>query len=142
MLVSMIRLVAFDNEGTLWAWGAGYHGQLGIGSAPNNQSTPARVLVPEGRTFTQVMSDGVAVAIDDQGNGWVWGTNVGRTLGAGQDAYAPSEQILQPVPVVMPDGAKFTEILANGGDWVRFVRGDDGKVYSWGQGNNGTLGTV
>ena len=61
--------LALKSDGTIWAWGANYHGQLGDGSMASDQATPVRS-VP-GTDWKQVATSGVhTVALKRDGTLW------------------------------------------------------------------------
>lgn len=69
------QTLALLSNGQLWAWGNDASGQLGNGTK-NNASTPIRITLPTGVTFTQVNSGGAtSYAIDSTGHLWSWGQN-------------------------------------------------------------------
>lgn len=78
------HVLALDNQGSVWAWGKNYYGQLGIGST-DDSSTP--VLVK--KDLTTYLTDIVyidagfehSLAIDKDGQIWVWGRNKYAELG-------------------------------------------------------------
>jgi alpha-tubulin suppressor-like RCC1 family protein len=73
--------MAIKNNGTLWAWGYNFYGQLGIGDYAN-RSSPVQIgslntwaKVHCGHTYT--------IAIKNDGTLWAWGTNDAGELGLG-----------------------------------------------------------
>jgi alpha-tubulin suppressor-like RCC1 family protein len=78
--------LALKNDGTVWAWGAGYYGQLGNGS--NSESNvPVQVTDTSTNPITNVvdieagyLSSGV---IKNDGSAWTWGYNQNGLLGIG-----------------------------------------------------------
>ncbi|HTX01293.1 MAG TPA: hypothetical protein VMD59_21090 [Acidimicrobiales bacterium] len=70
-------------DGSVWAWGTGRLGQLGIGSY-RNQTQPVRIDVPNGVRFVEVASGGDAsYALDRAGQLWAWGGDHAGQLGDG-----------------------------------------------------------
>ncbi|BDR54329.1 hypothetical protein KIMH_04400 [Bombiscardovia apis] len=90
---------------------------------------------PEGLRFTQV--DGGwyhSLAIASDGSLYAWGKNDFGALGTGD--YVSSTH---PVRVKTPDNVRFIQVCAG---WdISWALTDDGKVYSWGDGRYGMLGT-
>ncbi|BDR53343.1 hypothetical protein KIM372_12500 [Bombiscardovia nodaiensis] len=90
---------------------------------------------PEGLRFTQV--DGGwyhSLAIASDGSLYAWGKNNFGALGTGD--YVSSTH---PVRVKTPDNVRFIQVCAG---WdISWALTDDGKVYSWGDGRYGMLGT-
>ncbi len=73
--------VALKRDGTLWAWGDNYYGQLGDGTTAN-QSSPVQVGVA---TNWQAVAAGSyhTVALKRDGTLWAWGNNSYGQLGDG-----------------------------------------------------------
>ena len=77
------QTIAILDNGTLWTWGNGRHGQLGNGRI-NSSSTPIRITLPGGAEAATVASGGYAsYAIDRSGKLWSWGRNDNGQLGTG-----------------------------------------------------------
>jgi alpha-tubulin suppressor-like RCC1 family protein len=86
--------LALLSDGSAWSWGSGRWGQLGDGSQ-EDASSPVRVAVPSGVTFSQVSSGGASsYAIDGTGHLWAWGQNNAGQLGIGVATGA-----VRPIPV-------------------------------------------
>lgn len=129
--------LALAEDGSAYAWGAGYNGQLGIDSR-DDALVPTPVVMPEGVTFTQISGGSThTTAISQDGLGYSWGTNANGLLGIG-DPNVDVHNSFVPIPVNMPEGVKFTEMAAG------FVHstavGDDGTLYIWGDNGYGQLG--
>jgi hypothetical protein len=75
---------------------------------------------------------GLALGSDDQVYGWGW--NGYGDLGNGTWAESTT-----PVPADFPTGVTPTAIAAGG--WFGLATASSGRVYSWGYGDNGQLGT-
>lgn len=75
--------VAIDEEGNLWSWGYNDKGQLGIGTTYEGNVAPQRIT--SGVKFKQISKgyNGSNLAIDEEGNIWVWGYNASGQLGDG-----------------------------------------------------------
>ena len=76
--------IALLTNGTVYAWGDNSSGQLGDGNT-KNQSSPVEVNVPNGDTFTSVVTGGeTSYGLDSNGNVWSWGQGSGGELGNGK----------------------------------------------------------
>lgn len=123
---------ALGSDGTVYAWGLGFSGQLGDGGT---RFTPVPVVVsmPAGVAATAIASsDNSAFALGSDGNVYAWG-----------DAYlgdGTSEDSNIPVVVSLPGDVTATAIAA--GVTTAYAIGSDGNVYAWGVGalGNGSNG--
>jgi alpha-tubulin suppressor-like RCC1 family protein len=132
--VSGNHSIAIKNNGTLWAWGYNFYGQLGNGTGTN-------LLVP-----TQIGTDTnwataaaglfFTIALKTDGTLWAWGRNDSSQLGIGSN-LAPNDKKLVP-----------TQVTTTIGSWVKIVAGDahclgiqtDGSLWAWGYNFFGQLG--
>ncbi|MDO7847312.1 T9SS type A sorting domain-containing protein [Hymenobacter sp. M29] len=122
-------------DGSLWAWGNNYYGQLG--NATNNgidtaHPTPTQVA----GVYTQVAAGlNHSLGLRANGNLYTWGHNDYGQLGNGSTSgpYAGS-----PTPAATGT-ALVTRSLAMGGDFGPAVRGD-GTLWAWGRNTYGQLG--
>ena len=121
--------LAIKTDGTLWAWGYNYEGQLGLGDT-TNEHTP--VLVDADTNWTAVAGyESHSLALKTDGTLWAWGDNSSGQLGDGTTTPRTS-----PVPV----GAD--------NDWVAIAAGyehslalkTDGTLWAWGYNDYGQLG--
>jgi alpha-tubulin suppressor-like RCC1 family protein len=123
--------IGLRSNGTVWAWGFNYSGQLGDGTQ-TSKSSPVSVL--GGFTDWVQVSAGSDhnVGIRSNGTAWAWGVGASGLLGDNTTTNKSS-----PVSVV----GGFT-------DWVQFDAGTghtvgiraNGTAWAWGLGSNGRLG--
>ncbi|MCL2814553.1 MAG: S-layer homology domain-containing protein [Oscillospiraceae bacterium] len=121
--------VAIDGEGSLWAWGINYYGQLGDGTT-DNRNAPKKIA--SGKKFTRVSAGyGHTVAIDSDGGLWAWGWNQYGQLGDGttDDKKEPTR--------IAPK-VKFAQV-AVGGDHAVAID-SEGNLWAWGRNQYGQLG--
>lgn len=112
--------LAIKNDGTLWAWGEGEYGVLGIGSY-SNKSTPVQVGTDTDWTDISVGSSH-ALAVKADGTLWGWGFN-------------EMSQLLD-----FPTNNKVPAQLGTDTDWASVVAIDrcsygikkDGSLWKWG----------
>ena len=73
--------MALKSDGTVWAWGANYYGQLGDGST-TNRTTPVQV---SGLTGVVAIAGGGnhSLALKSDGTVYAWGYNNRGQLGDG-----------------------------------------------------------
>ena len=121
--------VALKNDGTVWAWGYNFFGQLGDGSE-TNRSTPAQV---KGLSGVMAVSAGLghSIAVKQDGTVWAWGSNVFGELGDGttNSRSAPIQvQGLAGVAAVAASSTAHSVALKQ-----------DGTVWTWGHNGYGQL---
>jgi alpha-tubulin suppressor-like RCC1 family protein/subtilisin family serine protease len=148
--------LAVAPEGSLWAWGSGGLGQIGMGystqklvpgevfwsqdslnvesSAPASPKDP---LPPTEPTVSEMIAVGGEhnLVIDSQGELWVWGRNNSRALGLGD---AVDRNIPTQVSTVGISGDRWISVTA--GAYGSFAIRDDGTLWSWGRNVRGELG--
>jgi len=123
--------MAIRGDGSLWAWGINWHGQLGIGifgapttyGMPSNpdsyRSSPVRVLdnvvaVSAGR--------GITMAIRSDGSLWGWGQNRTEALGIATANH------VQATPIRIIDEVQSVSV----GFQTTLVIRSDGSLWAWG----------
>jgi alpha-tubulin suppressor-like RCC1 family protein len=132
---------ALKDDGTVWAWGYNFYGQLGDNTI-TNRYTPVQVLGPEGSgylTNITAISAGSShsMALKDDGTVWVWGYNDYGRLG---DNTTTNRRT--PVQVLGPGGSGYlTNITAISGASHSMALKDDGTVWAWGNNSNGKIGS-
>jgi uncharacterized repeat protein (TIGR01451 family) len=118
-------------NGTVWAWGHNYYGQLGDGTTTNS-TIPHQV---ENLMFVQAIAAGGhhSVALKPDGTVWTWGSNEHGQLGIDSNATPYS-----PVPVQVMGINSVTAIAAGGSHTLALK--SDGTVWAWGSNSIGELG--
>jgi alpha-tubulin suppressor-like RCC1 family protein len=133
--------VALKSDGTVWAWGDNYYGQLGDGTT-TDQHTPVQVKGPEGTGFlTDVSAIAVGwfhtIALKSDNTVWAWGGNYYGQLGDGTTTDQHT-----PVQVKGPGGTGFlTDVSAIAGrsnHTIALI--SDHTVWTWGHNHFGQLG--
>ncbi|MDO4773865.1 MAG: hypothetical protein Q4A37_01940, partial [Candidatus Saccharibacteria bacterium] len=112
--------LARKTDGTLWAWGNNYSGQLGSGST-TDQPTPVKVL---DNVASVAAGSGHTLARKTDGTLWAWGKNDG-----GQVGYPIG-------PVKILDNV--AGVVA--GSSTTFARKTDGTLWAWGMNSSGQVG--
>ncbi len=129
--------LALASDGTVWAWGNGYYGQLGYGGNGNVYS-PNRVnLSPLGGRTVIAIASGYyhSVALAGDGTVWAWGHGFNGELGNGSGGLAYTPIQVTPVwgagrmPVSIATGIGHTIALMN-----------DGTIWAWGDNYYGQIG--
>lgn len=151
--------IALGDDGTVWAWGGNWEGQLGI--APNQSSAPpeancrrfpVRVRGIGGEGYfghVKAIAAGVFhnVAALEDGRAVAWGYNGGGQLGEGTrgsfwEGNTKVRHLPAPVPVVDVDGQNVLEgvVAVGAGYEVSWALIEDGTMRSWGWNVFGELG--
>ncbi|MGY6216761.1 RCC1 domain-containing protein [Methylolobus aquaticus] len=121
--------VATKHDGTLWAWGGNFSGQLGLGDE-DDRLTP--VQVPGVSGVTQVAAaSGFTLALGQDGSVWASGGNWAGALGLGDTEDRTTFTKLSGVSDVTTIGTGTSHSLA--------IK-SDGSVWAWGYNWNGQLG--
>ena len=139
-----VHSLALQADGSLWAWGNNYHGELGN---PTNAgaSTPNPIPVRVGTEVYRQVAAGIYYSLGLRADGslWAWGTNDYGQLGNGT-----FNQSSNPTPTRVGGAASSDLYLqAGGGDQYGLGLRPDGTVWAWGnnyygQLGNGTTGTT
>lgn len=131
--------MALTSDGLVYAWGYGFHGQLGNGSTVD-QSTPVAVQtsgVLTGKTIIGI-SAGIShsAAITADGVIATWGSNINGELG--NNSTNPSSVPVQVIASGSLSGKTVTDVRAGGSFTLALT--SDGQVHSWGGNGSGQLG--
>jgi alpha-tubulin suppressor-like RCC1 family protein len=122
--------LALKNDGTAWAWGRNYVGQLGDGTA-TQRATPVQVANLSGVVAIAAAGD-TSLALKNDGSVWIWGID-GTSIYPG-NSYVP----------VQVGGLKgVTQISVGGANSAMAVQTDgmpSGTLWTWGNNSNGKLG--
>lgn len=122
--------LALKSDGTIWAWGANYRGQLGDGNkgmkltngTPNLQDRPVHTV--EGNDWAQVEAGSVcSYALKRDGTLWAWGLNNFSQLGIGSWADSPKA-------VQVGTATNWVKIRAGGVSAAGIQ--SDGSLWIWG----------
>jgi len=132
--------VAVTEDGGVFVYGAGAHGQLGTGALVPRELRPTLLCERLGGTRVANVAAGFrhSVAITEDGGCWTWGFGANGRLGHGNEERGlvpkkiPPKQ-LQGAKAVM---AACSSLLAGHTALVT----DDGNLWTWGRGSEGQLG--
>ncbi|MGB3443093.1 MAG: hypothetical protein WBA97_30495 [Actinophytocola sp.] len=123
---------ALRSDGTVWAWGANWHGVLGNGTH-DHSNVPVRVTGLADVVAiagNRLHDNGYALRAD--GTVWAWGIGYG-SLGDGtydEDSTVP----------VQVSGLTGVTAISGGSMGGYALRGEDGTVWAWGDNGFGQLG--
>jgi alpha-tubulin suppressor-like RCC1 family protein len=134
------------NDGTVWAWGDNFRGQLGYDPDPSSPSlqssnTPGQV---SGLTDVVAVAAGSShsLAVTSDGTVYAWGYDGFGQLG--DSASHAGDQSVTPVQVEDPsDPTGFltgVASIAGGGLHSLALKSDGSAVYAWGYNSSGALG--
>ncbi|RZK54031.1 MAG: RCC1 repeat-containing protein, partial [Hymenobacter sp.] len=125
--------LAVRTDGTLWAWGWNYYGQLGLGSSSSYPNVPTQVgTATNWRSTTAGAMHAAALRTD--GTLWAWGSNYFGQLGTGSSSTGNE---LSPVQI----GAATTWQSLDAGLYHVVALRTDGTLWAWGRNDRGQLGT-
>jgi alpha-tubulin suppressor-like RCC1 family protein len=133
--------LALRNDGTVWAWGENYYGQLGIHSN-NDHTVPYQVHGPDNVGYLTDVVDiagghNHTLALKSDGTVYAWGGN-----GQGQLGIGSNHDHTVPYQVHGPGNVGFlTDIIdVDAGANFSLALRNDGTVWAWGEGSQGQLG--
>jgi alpha-tubulin suppressor-like RCC1 family protein len=124
--------VGLKSNGTLWAWGYNYYGQVGNGTSLNAWDEP--ILIGSDDDWVSVEAGyRHTVALKSDGSLWAWGNNEYGQLGDGDNPFTDTT-----IPNYM--GADDDWIAIAAYFYQTFGLKSDGTLSSWGYNNSGQLG--
>ena len=130
--ISSSASFAIKTDGTLWSWGSGGTGQLGLGNT-TNYSSPKQVGALTTWSTISCSSATFSFATKTDGTLWSWGGNAYGQLGLGNTtSYSSPKQV----------GALTTWAKSSCGTEHTTAIRTDGALYSWGRNQYGQLGLV
>lgn len=121
--------VALQSDGTLWAWGFNYYGQLGD-TTTFNHYTPAHIGT-DNNWVSVAAGDLHTVALKSDGTLWAWGYNGAGQLGDGTT-------VDKHTPVRIGTANDWMSVAAGG--WQTFALKSNGTLWAWGSNSHGQLG--
>ncbi len=129
------QMAAVKTDGTLWAWGYNYYGQLGDNSTAN-KSSPVQTIA-FGNNWKNISTFNCPSAlhvacIKTDGTLWMWGANTNGQLGDNTVTKRSS-------PVQTIAGGTNWKQVSVGIDHTAAIK-TDGTLWTWGSNTNGCLG--
>ena len=133
--------VALTTDGSLYTWGAGGEGQLGLGSIGqgNNFSSPQLVGAAGDSWLASSAGYYHTAAIKSDGSLWVWGGNGQGQVGDGATGSGNN----RPSPILISSAASVWSSVSAGGYHTMAID-SDGNLWAWGAvgQDNGQLGVA
>ena len=134
-----------DSTGSLYSWGVGELGELGLGTPKKLISTPTQIVYDA--KFTSISCGEVhSSALDERGNAYAWGQNRSRQLGL----YTKSKEDMRCEnclvedflfrPRVLPFSLRCPVTKISCGSRFTIAVTKQGQLWSWGGGECGQLG--
>ncbi|MBF0523214.1 MAG: filamentous hemagglutinin N-terminal domain-containing protein, partial [Candidatus Omnitrophica bacterium] len=139
----MYHSLALKSDGTVYAWGDGASGKLGVGTTAQS-NVPVQVLGVGGTGYLTGISwitgtNSSSFAVASNGAVYAWGSNTNSTIGDGT-----TTQRTTPVQVLAPNATGYLSgitIIARGSNSNQsFALSSSGTVYAWGFNGQGCLG--
>ncbi|MBF9224014.1 RCC1 domain-containing protein [Hymenobacter ruricola] len=128
--------LALQGNGSLWAWGWNFSGQLGNGSTSGLNAANPTPAATGTALVTRSLSLGLDFGLAVRGDGtlWAWGSNAFGQLG---------------LPIAMASTTRPVRV-GTATDWVMVAAGQfhslglraDGSLWAWGHNNFGQLGNA
>ena len=123
---------AIKTNGTLWVWGYGAGGRLGL-NAPENVSQSSPTQVGTDTTWTEAMSSmNSSLGIKTNGTLWAWGEASYGQLGQNSSNVASSS------PTQVGTDATWSKLGT--GRYSSFATKTNGTLWTWGFNSEGALG--
>ena len=119
---------ALKTDGTLWSWGLGNGGRLGLNDT-EKYSSPTQI--GSDTTWSTISSQREAVvATKTDGTLWTWGANEYGQLGQNQGGPAQYSS-----PIQVGSATDWTKVGGGAGHFLAY--NTDGELWAWGYNQNG-----
>ncbi len=125
-----LHTLAIRNDGTLWAWGDNFWGELGDGSN-TNRTKPVQVGTATDWAFVYASTGPLSLAMKSNGTLWACGKNFWGQLGNGTNTHSN-------VPVQVGTDNDWL-IVSPGNDYVLATKTNQ-TLWAWGINNTAQLG--
>lgn len=118
-----LHTLVCKNDGTVWAWGSNYEGQLGYGGKMGAQDQIQTIPVKAKIDNIKAVSAGydISLALKNDGTVWSWGMIMDKTIGTSAPFSSP----------VRVDGLSEVTAIGSGYNYFMALK-SDGSVWIWG----------
>ena len=135
--------IALKEDGTVWAWGYNYNGQLGDGTTVN-KTNAVQVLTGPDTPLTNIIAVSAgsnhSVALKGDGTVWAWGLDNNGQLGNGHPMGGVNTTYAAMAKWSYSYGLE--DIIAiSAGNGHTLALKNDGTVWAWGNDTSGQLGS-
>jgi alpha-tubulin suppressor-like RCC1 family protein len=134
--------MVIKTDGSLWSWGDGFYGQLGLNEAgaTNDYSSPMQIGTDT--TWSKAFNNGpgqATLGLKTNGTLWSWGYNIYGALGHNQ---GPGQLAALSSPAQLGTGTDWSHLSsgAYGGGNFLMAQKTDGTMWVWGNNGEGQLG--
>jgi alpha-tubulin suppressor-like RCC1 family protein len=117
-----MHTLALKNDGSLWAWGNNFYGQLGDGTN-SNKTYPVQVGNSTDWTFVYASTGFLSLALKSNGTLWAWGQNFYGQLGNGTNTHSN-------IPVQVGSDNDWL-MISPGNDYVLAIK-TNLTLWAWG----------
>ncbi len=125
--------IAIGQDGSMWAWGNNYFGQIGDGNTYTARRVP--LLIGIDNTWETVSAgSNFSIGVKKDGTLWTWGYNYNGQLGDGSSGPG----IFQPSPAQIGTLNNWRNVSA--GDVYAMAIKVDGTLWGWGANDSGQIG--
>lgn len=127
-----LHTIALTSSGKLYSWGCNDQKALG---RSGEETEPGEVVGLDNVNIVDVScGDSMSVALSEDGNVYAWGTFRGTN---GIFGFSPGVET-QPTPLLIKELSNIVQICAGTNHLIAVAA--DGKIYTWGIGEQGQLG--
>lgn len=136
---------ALDSEGNVYGWGYNVHNQLAMAGydleTGYGRNSPHKIeglpKIVKIRANNAYLDRGICMALDEDGDLWIWGHNYYGQHGNGTSTDTAAYRMI-PHKAIFPEGVEIVDF--HGGDYHNVVLDSDGNIWTWGNGTYGALG--
>ena len=135
------HVLALDNKGNVFAFGAGQQNQLGrrvIERNSLNALTPSELALPRNKITSIASGSYHSFALDKTGDVWAWGANSFGQTGIPEDVGNDNAAVIKPQLVDALKGKEVSQLA--GGIHHSLAATKDGNVLAWGRCDGAQMG--